>query len=83
MPHPAASCQPSRAPRGVVPEIMPRRVAIGNNSLIIINTKPTLSTFGSGLQLVVLGITSIIFIPTVVIRVSGGISLKAGATLRL
>ncbi len=33
---------------------------------------PALVSLGSGLQLVVLGITSIIFIPTIVIRVSGG-----------
>ena len=36
---------------------------------------PALVSLGSGLQLVVLGITSIIFIPTVVIRVSGGTEL--------
>ena len=33
---------------------------------------PALVSLGSGLQLVVLGITSIIFIPTIIIRVSGG-----------
>ena len=33
---------------------------------------PALVSLGSGLQLVVLGITSIIFIPTIVIRASGG-----------
>ena len=33
---------------------------------------PALVALGSGLQLVVLGITSIIFIPTIVIRASGG-----------
>ena len=33
---------------------------------------PALVSLGNGLQLVVLGITSIIFIPTIIIRVSGG-----------
>ena len=33
---------------------------------------PALVSLGSGLQLVVLGITSIIFIPTIVVRASGG-----------
>ena len=33
---------------------------------------PALVSLGSGLQLVVLGITSIIFIPTIIIRASGG-----------
>ncbi len=33
---------------------------------------PALVSMGSGLQLVVLGITSIIFIPTIIIRASGG-----------
>ena len=33
---------------------------------------PALVSLGSGLQLVVLGITSIIFIPTIVVKASGG-----------